>query len=148
MRRSLSLVAAATAAALVLAACGDDDPHGSDMPGPGSPMGDGGHGAGRHDGSSDVAPGAREIEVTASSFAFDPDEIAVTTGEDIAIVLTSTDIVHDLTIDELDAHVVVEPGETDTGGFRAGEPGTYAFYCSVDGHRAAGMEGTLTVEEG
>lgn len=26
------------------------------------------------------------------------------------------------------------------------KPGTYAFYCSVDGHRAAGMQGTLTVK--
>jgi uncharacterized cupredoxin-like copper-binding protein len=26
------------------------------------------------------------------------------------------------------------------------KPGTYEFYCPVDGHRQAGMEGTLTVQ--
>jgi mono/diheme cytochrome c family protein len=26
------------------------------------------------------------------------------------------------------------------------KPGTYTFYCSVDGHQAAGMKGTLTVK--
>jgi plastocyanin len=26
------------------------------------------------------------------------------------------------------------------------QPGTYTFYCSVDGHEAAGMKGTITVK--
>ena len=141
MRRTTFLVAA-LAAALLLPACSDDDEP------QGGPMMDGGEHGGTHRGSSDVAAGAREIEVVASSFEFAPDEISVSAGEDIAIVLTSTDIVHDFTIDELDAHVSAEPGETDAGGFPAQEPGTYTFYCSVEGHRDAGMEGTLTVEDG
>ena len=55
-------------------------------------------------------------------------------------------MVHDFTIDELDAHVAADRGETATGGFSTDEPGTYTYYCSVPGHRDAGMEGTLTVQ--
>ena len=74
------------------------------------------------------------------------DEITAEAGEDLAIVLTSEDLLHDFTIDELDAHVVADRGETAEGGVTTEEAGTYRYYCSVPGHRAAGMEGTLTVE--
>jgi plastocyanin len=99
-----------------------------------------------HQETSPVVDGARRIEVTATSFEFDPDAITITAGEDIAIVLTSEDLLHDFTIDELDAHVAADANETNEGGLRADEPGRYAYYCTVAGHRAAGMEGTLIVE--
>jgi len=148
VRRLLFLVAAVLAATVLLAACGDDD----DMP-MGDQMGDHDRSSGMggpmdgmgHDEASPVADGARQVEVRATSFAFEPDTIEVEAGEDIAIALTSDDIEHDFTIDELDAHVAAGEGETNVGGFTAAEPGTYTFYCSVDGHRESGMEGTLTV---
>ena len=148
MRRSLrAALLSLLALGLLLTACGDDDSSGGDHP-----MGDmsddrmdgGAHGA--HE-STPVAEGARRVEVAATSFEFDPDEITVTAGEDVAILLTSDDVLHDLTIDEIDVHVSAGRGETAEGGLRAEEPGEYTFYCTVTGHREGGMEGTLVVEE-
>jgi cytochrome c oxidase subunit 2 len=153
MRRSTTLFLALVAASsLVLTACGDDDHTSTDMPmsdsGMGGTMGGdmGSGGAMGHDETSPVADGARRIEVAARSFEFEPGEITVTAGEDVAIVLTSEDLLHDFTIDELDAHVAADADETNEGGLRADEPGRYTFYCTVAGHREAGMEGTLIVE--
>lgn len=103
--------------------------------------------SGGHEGASPVAEGAEHVAVSARSFEFEPAEITVAEGADIAIVLSSEDSLHDFTIDEFDAHVAAGPGETSVGGFRALEPGEYTFYCSVPGHREAGMEGTLVVEQ-
>ncbi|MCC7078486.1 MAG: cupredoxin domain-containing protein [Acidimicrobiia bacterium] len=100
-----------------------------------------GHGA-----PSDVAPDARRVDVTAGSFTYDPHEIRARAGEDLAIVLTSADATHDFVIDELGVHVAADRGETETGGVSGLEPGSYTYYCTVSGHRAAGMEGTLVVE--
>lgn len=154
MRRPLLLVAATLAAATLVAACGDDsttartdathmsDGMGSDTTGSSSMGHDGmGHGA-----NTPVADGARRIEVTARSFEFEPAEITVQAGEDIAIVLSSKDLLHDFTVDELGTHVVADAKKTAEGGLRADKPGRYTFYCTVVGHRAAGMEGTLVVE--
>jgi cytochrome c oxidase subunit 2 len=125
VRRLFLITVLVALAAAFLAACGSDGGHGDASP---------------------VADGAIEIAVTADNFAFDPDDLTVATGDDIAIVLTSVDIPHDFTIDELDAHVAADRGETTTGGFRASRPGRYTFYCAEPGHRQAGMEGTLIVE--
>jgi plastocyanin len=128
MRRILLLLVPLS---LVLAACGDDG---------GAAHGD------VHGDDSEVADGARTVEVRATSFSFDPDTLEAEVGEDIAISLRSTDVEHDFVIDELDAHVRTGPRETATGGFNAGdEPGTYTYYCSVPGHRESGMEGELVV---
>jgi plastocyanin len=127
----------------LLTACGDDDSGGVTPSGDGASMSDGGAG---HEGASPVAEDARHVAVSGRSFEFAPEEITVQAGEDIAIVLASEDSLHDFTIDELDAHVAAEEGATSVGGFRAEEPGRYTFYCSVEGHREAGMEGTLVVE--
>ena len=151
MNRRTIAIAALTAGSLLLAACGDDDDQtATDMPAMDDDAGmdDDGHGGGHDDDeeNSPVADGARQIEVTATDFAFDPGDITVEAGEDLAIVLTSEDLLHDFTIDELDAHVAADRGETAEGGLTAEEAGTYTYYCSVPGHREAGMEGTLTVE--
>lgn len=145
MRRSLvAVLLSVFALGLVLAACGSDD-SGADRPMESTPGG-GMDGMEGHEESTPVAEGARRIEVAATSFEFDPDEITVTAGEDIAIVLTSDDLLHDFTIDDIDVHVAADRDETAEGGLRADEPGEYTFYCTVEGHREAGMEGTLVVE--
>ena len=55
---------------------------------------------------------------------------------------------HDIALPEL--HVasqrVVGPGASSTLVFRAADIGTFAYFCTVPGHRAAGMEGKVQVE--
>lgn len=92
-----------------------------------------------------VASGAREIPVRATSFRFTPKTIDLDAGEKVAIVLTSTDVEHDFTVEGGDHVVHAGGGKTAEGGLTIEKPGTYTFYCSVSGHRQAGMSGTLVV---
>lgn len=140
--RRVALIAPLVLFALLLAACGGSDDSNSGDAASEETEGHNGHG-----GNSAAADDARTINVEASSFEFDPPTIEATTGEDLAIELTATDAEHDFVIDELDAHVVAGKGETATSGFNVGDdPGTYTYYCSVTGHRQAGMEGELVVQ--
>ncbi len=101
-------------------------------------------------GGGDAALSAEDVEADVfvtgtNSLKFEPDELEADAGE-ITIALTSEgSLVHDVVIEEADDTQVVEArGGTQVGSIEL-EPGTYTFYCSVAGHRTAGMEGTLTV---
>jgi plastocyanin len=84
------------------------------------------------------------VVVEAAISGFDPAELEVAEGK-VAIQLVNLDAFdHDFTIDELDVKVVMGPSETVDSTIDS-TPGTYTFYCSIPGHREAGMEGTITV---
>lgn len=106
-----------------------------------------GHGVGDHPAgpSSPPVAGATELAVTAAALAFAPDRLEVRTGETVNVALSSTDALHDLTIDEVGFHIVAGEGETAVGGAVFEQPGTYVAYCTVPGHRQAGMELPITV---
>lgn len=125
---------------LFLTACSDDDVASTGANGDEAEQDHDDHG------ETPVAEGARRIDVNATSFAYDPDEITVDTGEDVAIVLTSDDLLHDFVIDELDVHVAADRDETAEEASEPATAGEYTYYCTVAGHREAGMEGTLVVE--
>lgn len=106
------------------------------------------HGAaGGHPTTSEPAPGARAIAVTATTLSFTPNRLDVAAGEEVALSLTSGDVLHDFTIDGMDVHVAADAGRTTVGRLHVTEPGTYTAYCSVPGHRAAGMTATVVVAE-
>lgn len=71
-------------------------------------------------------------------------------GDVVQITLVNADgILHDLTIDEFDAQTpqIGQPGQLAILTFTVEEEGEYVYYCSMPGHRQAGMWGTLRVGE-
>jgi plastocyanin len=91
-------------------------------------------------------PRPKTIKVTASSFKFKPKSLAVAAGQKITIALHSTDQLHNFVIMGKGKIAEASSGDTKKGSFTLKKPGKYTFYCSIDSHRAAGMEGTITVK--
>jgi len=95
--------------------------------------------------SHPTVPGAATITVTGANLRFDPSRITVKAGQSFNVAFTAKDIFHTFVIQGVSGELDSNPGSPANGGFHITRAGTYAFYCSVPGHRAAGMEGTLTV---
>jgi uncharacterized cupredoxin-like copper-binding protein len=150
--RGLGLTILAVAAA-GLTACGGDSGSSS------SSSGGGGYGYGSNPKPKTTAPaaapaagGGAKVALAAdesSGLAFDKKTAAAKAGK-VTLTLTNPDgnsAPHAIAIE---GQGVDEDGQTASPGSTSTlsvslKPGKYTFYCPVGGHRAAGMEGTLTV---
>jgi uncharacterized cupredoxin-like copper-binding protein len=120
--------------------------------------------------ASTPAQATTEITVEASDFAYKPASITVPAGEPITITLNNVGKVeHDFVVEKInvtdvvasdtgpaahhmggheadyDLHFFARAGDSETLQFTALEPGTYEILCTIEGHTAAGMVGTLIV---
>lgn len=89
-----------------------------------------------------------EITVTGTEFAFSPSTITVEAGQQVMINFQNRGSAnHNLVIEGLGVNSrTIGVGSSDIVEFIAPTSGTYTFFCSVTGHRAAGMAGSLKVE--
>lgn len=100
-------------------------------------------------GEAPAAAGGGEVTVESlDTLRFEPAELTVGVGG--TITMTNAGVLpHDLFCDELGGELIplLNGGESASWEVPAdAAPGTYTFYCSVPGHRDAGMEGTLTIQ--
>ena len=130
MRQSVRILMATAVTGIVVVACGGGAA--SQPPATSQPV------------APASQPSGTEISVGATEFAFDPDTISIPAGVAETVTLANKGTVeHDITIDALGVKIHAGVGETVSGTVTA-EAGTYEFYCSVPGHKEAGMVGTFT----
>lgn len=133
-------------AAFALVACGGDDDNGAatnDTTAPAETGGGETEGAAGKGATLDVAtPNDGSLSYTTDSLTTQAGKVTINYDNPQAID-------HDVAIEDANGETV---GQTDivaeesTSTVVDLEPGEYTFYCTVPGHREAGMEGTLTVE--
>lgn len=128
-KRLFAIVALILFASLATAACGGSDDSAS------TPA------------AADPATSAEaDIVVASSEFAFDPATLNITADAPTVVELVNNgNIEHDFVIEGYEADkLAASPGQSATGTFTL-PAGSYKFYCSIPGHEAAGMVGTIEV---
>jgi nitrite reductase (NO-forming) len=100
--------------------------------------------------ASAPAAGTQQVTMTvANSMQFAPPSLELRSGQPVELTLRNGGgMPHDFTLANGAARPVkieAAGGQTAHDTFTIDTPGTYAFVCSVPGHAAAGMRGTITV---
>lgn len=104
----------------------------------------GGSGGGTHVAyKRPTGPATSTVKVTAGSFYFKPKRLSAKAGV-VGIDFSSADTLHTFVIQGIDGFKLRSSGNKTTGKVDL-KPGRYTFYCDIPGHRAQGMEGTLTI---
>jgi plastocyanin len=142
MRRASAVVAVAALAVLGLAACGGGDDNNDNTSAATAPATTAAAGGG----------GGSTVDISTpsgSDLAFDQKDVSAKAGSVTIDFDNKQALQHDVKVEDSSGQ---EQGGTDlvsSGTATATvdlQPGTYTFFCSVPGHREAGMEGTLTVK--
>jgi uncharacterized cupredoxin-like copper-binding protein len=90
---------------------------------------------------------SQAVTVRSGEFWFEPGELVIPTAGATTLVLANSGIsVHNFTVEELGVEIVASRGRSGQATVVDPPPGAYLFYCSVSGHREAGMVGRLIVE--
>ncbi|MDQ3224390.1 MAG: cupredoxin domain-containing protein [Gemmatimonadota bacterium] len=97
--------------------------------------------------SASPVAGEGDVTIVMVDIAFEPTEFTIAADTDVVVSLPNEGMLeHNFVIDELDIATELVPGGESTTVTINAPAGTYEYYCSVAGHREAGMVGTLTVE--
>jgi plastocyanin len=101
--------------------------------------------------SSKPTSSTQAVDIKAlDTLKFDPATVTVKSGTPVRLTIVNNGALeHDWVVDNLDGNklsVDAKPKTNATAEFTPTAPGTYEFYCSIPGHREAGMKGTLTVK--
>ena len=95
-----------------------------------------------------IAAGAQRVDVVAQDLRFTPADVRVTAGRTVELSFRNDgSTFHDWEVDGVaNVDAGARPGQTQRIRFTIDRPGTYVIECTVPGHAAAGMTGTLVVE--
>jgi plastocyanin len=146
------LVLALTAVALV--ACGSDNGTTPTTSGnePSGQAGAGGGGKSEGAGQKEGAGGGTTLKFEADpngGLAFTTTEASAKAGNVTIDFENPQAVPHDVSIEDSSGKTLGQTETLASGSASTSvklKSGTYTFYCSVPGHREAGMEGTLTVK--
>lgn len=102
-------------------------------------------------GSTGGAPATQptfiEFNIESRGLSFTPNEIKAKVGDTVRVIYRNNLGTHDFVIDEFNVRSpLINEGEIAAVEFLVDKRGVFEFYCSVPGHREAGMKGTLIVE--